>query len=282
MRLPAEQTSPWLKKTPNSAPSTAASKSASAKKMFGDLPPSSSEIFFSVSAAARMIVLPTSALPVNAILSTSACSTIAAPVSPSPVTMLTTPGRQAGVGEAGRQLEDRQRRLLGRLQHRRAAGADRRRELPRRHQQRVVPRDDLAGDADRLAQREAHRVVGHRDDVAVNLGGQAAVVLEAGGDVGDVELRFDDRLAGVARLELGELVGALADDVGRSRTGPGRGPAPSRPSRPVVERRARGLHRAIDVGGAGVGHAARSTSVVDGSMTSTVADACGATNSPLM
>ena len=48
MRLPAEQTSPWLMKTPNSAPSTAASKSASAKKMFGDLPPSSSEIFFSV------------------------------------------------------------------------------------------------------------------------------------------------------------------------------------------------------------------------------------------
>ncbi len=61
--------------------------------MFGDLPPSSSEIFFSVSAAARMIVLPTSTLPVKAILSTSACSTIAAPaVSPTPVTMLTTPG----------------------------------------------------------------------------------------------------------------------------------------------------------------------------------------------
>ena len=93
MRLPAEQTSPWLKNTPNSAPSTAASKSASAKKMFGDLPPSSSEIFFSVAGAPRMIVLPTSALPVNAILSTSGCSTIAAPaVSPQPVTMLTTPG----------------------------------------------------------------------------------------------------------------------------------------------------------------------------------------------
>ena len=73
MRLPAEQTSPWLMKTPKSAPSTAASKSASAKKMFGDLPPSSSEIFFSVSAASRMMILPTSALPVNAILSTSGC-----------------------------------------------------------------------------------------------------------------------------------------------------------------------------------------------------------------
>ena len=52
MRLPAEQTSPWLKNTPNSAPSTATSKSASAKKMFGDLPPSSSEIFFSVAGGA--------------------------------------------------------------------------------------------------------------------------------------------------------------------------------------------------------------------------------------
>ena len=93
MRLPAEQTSPWLKNTPNSAPSTATSKSASAKKMFGDLPPSSSEIFFSVPAAARMIVFPTSTLPVNAILSTSACSTMAAPaVSPAPVTIFTTPG----------------------------------------------------------------------------------------------------------------------------------------------------------------------------------------------
>ena len=40
-----------------------------------------------------MMILPTSALPVNAILSTSGCSTIAAPaVSPTPVTMLTTPG----------------------------------------------------------------------------------------------------------------------------------------------------------------------------------------------
>ncbi len=40
-----------------------------------------------------MMILPTSALPVNAILSTSGCATIAAPaVSPTPVTMLTTPG----------------------------------------------------------------------------------------------------------------------------------------------------------------------------------------------
>ena len=47
----------------------------------------------------------------------------------------------------------RQRRLLGRLEHDRAAGRQRRAELPRRHQQREVPRDDLADHADRLAQR---------------------------------------------------------------------------------------------------------------------------------
>ena len=42
-------------------------------------------------ASSRWIALPTSVEPVNAILSTSGCSTSAAPVRPSPVTMLTTP-----------------------------------------------------------------------------------------------------------------------------------------------------------------------------------------------
>ena len=39
-----------------------------------------------------MMILPTAVEPVNAILSTSGCSTIAAPVAPAPVTILTTPG----------------------------------------------------------------------------------------------------------------------------------------------------------------------------------------------
>ena len=45
-----------------------------------------------VPARRRWIAFPTSVEPVNAILSTSGWSTIAAPVRPSPVTMLTTPG----------------------------------------------------------------------------------------------------------------------------------------------------------------------------------------------
>src|ERR1700684_1893187 len=80
-------------KTPKSAPSMAASKSASAKKMLGDLPPSSSVTRFTVSAACFTIILPTAALPVKAILLTSACCTSGAPQdSPNPVIMLTTPG----------------------------------------------------------------------------------------------------------------------------------------------------------------------------------------------
>src|SRR5207249_10571720 len=79
--------------TPKSAPSTAASQSASGKKILGDLPPSARVTRLRVSAALLTMILPTAALPVNAILSTPGCATSAAPaVSPNPLTMLTTPG----------------------------------------------------------------------------------------------------------------------------------------------------------------------------------------------
>jgi len=78
---------------PKRAPSIAFSKSASLKKMLGDLPPNSSETRLSWSAALRMMIRPTAALPVNAILRTSGCVTIGAPApGPSPVTTLSTPG----------------------------------------------------------------------------------------------------------------------------------------------------------------------------------------------
>ncbi len=56
-----------------------------------------------------------------------------------------------GEGERG------QRRELGRLQHDGVSCGQRRRDLPRQHQQREVPRDDLAADADRLEGRETRR-----------------------------------------------------------------------------------------------------------------------------
>ena len=77
---------------PNSAPITAPCRLASANTMFGDFPPSSSEIFFTLLAAARITCCPTSVEPVNATLSTSGEAAIRSPtVLPDPVTTFTTP-----------------------------------------------------------------------------------------------------------------------------------------------------------------------------------------------
>ncbi len=91
-RLPAQHTSPWLKKMPLTTPSIAWSTGASSKMMLAALPPSSSVSALSVPAMALPMVLPTTVEPVKATLSTSGCLTRARPISPGPVTMLTTPG----------------------------------------------------------------------------------------------------------------------------------------------------------------------------------------------
>ena len=105
-RLPAQHTSPWLKKMPLTTPSIAWSMGASSKMMLAALPPSSRVSALSVPATARPISLPTDVEPVKATLSTSGCLTRARPISPGPVMMLTTPGRQvrlaAHVGEEQR------------------------------------------------------------------------------------------------------------------------------------------------------------------------------------
>src|SRR5579863_10292257 len=78
---------------PAIAPTTAASKSASANTMFGDLPPNSSATCLNSLAAASLILMPPISEPVNATLATAGCATSAAPASwPKPVTTFTTPG----------------------------------------------------------------------------------------------------------------------------------------------------------------------------------------------
>ena len=206
-REPAQQTWPWLKKMPCTMPSTAWSIGASSKTMFAALPPSSRVSFLRVPATARAIDRPTSVEPVNATLSTSGCSTTARPVSPAPVTMLTTPGGQVGLlADLGEQQRG-QRRGLGRLEDDGVAGGQRRGDLPRQHQQREVPRDDLAGDAERPRVGAEARVV--------ELVGPARVVEEVRRGERDVDVAgLPDRLAVVQRLQDGELAGALLQDPG--------------------------------------------------------------------
>mmetsp|Transcript_27102 Transcript_27102/g.48884 ORF Transcript_27102/g.48884 Transcript_27102/m.48884 type:complete len:247 (-) Transcript_27102:502-1242(-) len=93
MRVPAQQTWPWLAKTPIAAQATASSRSASPKMIVGDLPPSSNVTFFRfVSAAMVWIRRPVAVEPVKATLWTPGCRASAAPtVGPKPETRLKTP-----------------------------------------------------------------------------------------------------------------------------------------------------------------------------------------------
>ena len=84
------------------------SRSASAKTMLGLLPPSSSETFFTLLAARRMISWPVVVSPVKATLPTPGCAAMAAPADPpGPVTTLTTPGgKPASRASSARRIAD--------------------------------------------------------------------------------------------------------------------------------------------------------------------------------
>ena len=102
--------------------------------------------------------------------------------------------RQLGLAADVREEQRRQRRRLGRLEHDRVPARERRRDLPREHQQREVPRDDLAGDAERARRAVRERVL--------ELVGPARVVEEVRGREREVDVaRLLDRLAAVERLE---------------------------------------------------------------------------------
>ena len=126
-------------------------------------------------------------------------------------------GRKTDFGKPVCEFERGERSLLGGLQHAGASRGQRGSQLPRGHQQRIVPRNDLPGDADRLFQRQAHRVVGNGIDEAEDLGGEAAVIFEAGGGVVDVVLGFDDGLAACCGHSSSASIGqVLADFVGQT------------------------------------------------------------------
>ena len=99
--------------------------------------------------------------------------------------------------------QNRGRRLLGRLEDDAVAGRKRRRELPRRHQDREVPRNDLPDHAERLM-----KVIG--DGVVVDLADRAFLGADAGGEIAEMIDRqrhvgghgLADRLAVVPGLRL--------------------------------------------------------------------------------
>ena len=162
-----------------------------------------------------MISPPVFVEPVNATLSTPGCLRGTRPSSARRpgMTLMTPAGKPTSAASSASRSAVARRLRVG-LEHDGAPGRERRRELPGRHQQRVVPRHDLAGDADRLLQRvreeraaDRVRAAGDRAD----RGGEEAEVLDR---ARDLRLHRRDRLADVARLELGELLAVRLDRVG--------------------------------------------------------------------
>jgi hypothetical protein len=95
-----------------------------------------------------------------------------------------------------------ERGRLRRLQHGGVPRGQGRRELPRRHQHREVPRDDLAGHADRSRRTAGERVF--------QLVGPAGVVEEMRSGQRKVDVaRFLDRLPAVHRFQHRELARPL-------------------------------------------------------------------------
>src|SRR6266852_67454 len=115
--------------------------------------------------------------------------------------------RQLRLPQHVAEKERGERRRLRRLEDDGVAAGERRRKLPRQHQQREVPRDDLAGypNRSRLAVRER----------VLELVRPARVVEEVRGRERQVDIAgLLDRLAAVQRLEDRELARALLQDAG--------------------------------------------------------------------
>ena len=239
-------------------PSSALSKKSSsasrtsAKKMLGDLPPSSSVTGIRFSDAYCMIEPAGGGLAGEGDLRhPRARGQRLAGFDPEALHHVDHAARQ-DVGDQLHQRHDRHRRLLGRLEHDAVPGRERGRQLPGRHQEREVPGDDLRHDAERLVE-----VVG--DGVVVELGEPALLGPDAAREVAEVvdsqrQVRvrgLADRLPVVDRLDEGEgvevgfdPVGDAVEDVGpvRRRGGvPAEGRGVGRVERPVY----------VLVGGAG-------------------------------
>ena len=123
-------------------------------------------------------------------------------------------GRKLELLEDRRQANHRQRREFCGLEDADVARRERRRELPHRHEQRIVPRNDLSADADRLAHGEGLRGRGHVEGLSVRLRREARVVAETVGGVDRVVLGLAQRLAVVERVDAHELVAMRVDCFG--------------------------------------------------------------------
>ena len=118
--------------------------------------------------------------------------------------MFSTPLRQARLAAEFGEEQGGERRVFGGFQDDGVAGGERGGDFPRQHQQREVPGDHRAADAQR-----GHAGLFGRQEL-----GEARVVVEMPGDKRDVDVAaFADRLAVVHRFQHGEQAGVFLDEA---------------------------------------------------------------------
>src|SRR5581483_11674 len=177
-------------------------------------------------------------------------------VRPEPLDHVEHAGRQVRLGHDLGQDRGRDRALLGRLGHDRAAERERRGDLPGEQHQREVPGGDRGHYAKRLAELvgedAGRRLVERPRRQVLGVVGEEAEVERRARNVPRPRLR--DRLAHVERLPPGELVQARVDPFGDPvQVALPLGRAHPRP-RPLVEGPARCLDRAGGIGPRALGH----------------------------
>ena len=155
--------------------------------------------------------------------------------------------RQARFGGQLGEAQRRQAGVFGGLEHRRVAHRQRRRNRSADHLRRVVPRDDVRGHAQWLAQQRHVVPVQERDHFAVDLVGRSAIELKVARQHDDVVACGGQRLAGVARFDLRQLVDMVEQhraDLRQDAAALGtRHPAPGA----VIERMAGRGHGQVDL-----------------------------------
>jgi hypothetical protein len=249
-REPAQHTWPWLKKMPSTMPSMAWSIGASSKTMLAALPPSSRVSRLRCRRAA-LDRLADRGRAGEGDLVDVVVGDEAAPVSPAPVTMLTTPGRQVGLlAQLGEQQRG-QRGGLGRLEHDRVAAASAGAIF-----QASISSGKFHGMTCPATPSGAGRARA-RPSRACRPSRRGRRSAPRGGHVDVAGLA--DRLAVVERLEHGELAGPLLQQPGDAvevlaRSAPG---SFARPGTPCARR----LHRAVDVAAVASATSARCSSV---------------------
>ena len=116
-----------------------------------------------------------------------------------------------------RQLQRREGRLLRGLEDHSVASGKGRCQLPRRHHQRIVPRCDRGDHAHRIAADHAgesgQKLPAERSVLGPRGAGEESKHIRDGGDL--IVLHRRDRLAGVARLELGKRRSVALDVIGQ-------------------------------------------------------------------